>query len=211
MCFVATKGAGHTEPGTPYEAKWKDDKGNTCCRNVPRPKIISKYFLQSNKIDMFNQSRQSDLKLEKHWITNNGYFRCITTLFGICVTDAWKGYQYHLGVRHRHKGQELMDFAKLLTKDLLENKYDNHIPDKALVIHHGTAQSLAPAGPIMFPCSPHSQVSSLTQPTLDFLIESQRENVVEHLLVICNEEVLHFCGHGKNQRSGKRKKSGVSF
>jgi hypothetical protein len=54
MCFVATKGAGHREPGTPYEAKWKDDNGSTCCRDVPRPKIIMKYFLQSNKIGMFN-------------------------------------------------------------------------------------------------------------------------------------------------------------
>jgi len=31
------------------------------------------------------------------------YFRIITTIFGICITDAWKAYQFHLGNWHHHK------------------------------------------------------------------------------------------------------------
>ena len=65
-CFVFTKGAGHTQEGKPYVAKWRDDNNNTRTRNVPHPDVISKYFGCSNVVDLFNQSRQFDLKLEKH-------------------------------------------------------------------------------------------------------------------------------------------------
>ena len=44
LFFIATKGAGHTEPGEPYVAKWKDKNLNTLTREVARPEIVSKYF-----------------------------------------------------------------------------------------------------------------------------------------------------------------------
>ena len=55
LFFIATKGAGHTEPGEPYVAKWKDKNLNTLTREVPRPEIVSKYFQKSNVIDVNNQ------------------------------------------------------------------------------------------------------------------------------------------------------------
>ena len=85
LCFQHLPG--HTEEGKPYVAKWKDAHNNTRTRNVPHPDMISKYFGSSNVVDLFNQSRQFDLKLEKHWVTEDGYFRLITSLFGIVVTD----------------------------------------------------------------------------------------------------------------------------
>jgi len=54
-------------------------------------------------IDVLNQSRQSDLALEKHWVTKDGFFRIVTTLFGVTVVDAWKGYVWHCGPNHRHR------------------------------------------------------------------------------------------------------------
>ena len=35
-CFVFSKGSGHTEAGRCYEAKWKDNNGNTMTQDVPR-------------------------------------------------------------------------------------------------------------------------------------------------------------------------------
>ena len=58
-------------------------------RNVTQPDVISKYFARSNVVDLFNQSRQFDLELEKHWVTEDGFFRLVTTLFGIIVIDYW--------------------------------------------------------------------------------------------------------------------------
>ena len=46
ICFVASKGSGHTEPGVPYEAKWKDENGSHCVRLVARPQLVSLYFFE---------------------------------------------------------------------------------------------------------------------------------------------------------------------
>ena len=135
VSFVATKGCGDTEAGIPYEARWKDDNGNTMVRDVKRPEIVSKYFTKCNSIDVHNKNRQYDLKLEKHWKSNCGYFRCITTLFGMTITDCWNGYKHHLSGKHRHKAISIMKFASILCKDCLNNKFDKERPsDKVFSI-----------------------------------------------------------------------------
>ena len=90
LIFLCTRGAGSTEEGVPYEAKFPDKFGNVCVRQVARPQILSTYFKYSNAVDLHNQARQYDLALEKKWITQNGYFRLYTTLLGMTVTDTWK-------------------------------------------------------------------------------------------------------------------------
>ncbi len=82
LSFVATKSAGSTRPGTPYEMKFNDDFGNVVVREVDRPDMISEFFKHSNTIDKHNQSRQSELALEKRWLTHDPYFRLLTTLIG---------------------------------------------------------------------------------------------------------------------------------
>ena len=101
MYFLFTKGAGHTEPGSAYEAKWTDVNGNRCKRYVPRPQVCSLYFSNCNGIDVHNQMRQKILRLEKCWVSQDGYFRILTTIFGICVVDAWHGYQASTNLNHR--------------------------------------------------------------------------------------------------------------
>ena len=93
LCFLFSKGAGHTEEGDPYIAKWKDENGNTIRKFVKRPDVIARYFSQSNKVDMHNHARQGELQLEKAWITTNGFFRVATTLFSLTVTDCWRAYR----------------------------------------------------------------------------------------------------------------------
>jgi hypothetical protein len=85
---VATKGSGTTAKGTPYEMKYTDDWGNVHVRYVDRPDIISKFFEKSNMIDKHNQVRQSELGLEKCWLTQNPYFCLHTTILGFNVVDS---------------------------------------------------------------------------------------------------------------------------
>ena len=133
MVFIATKGAGHTEEGTAYVAKWKDENNNTRVRNVFRPEIVSKYFTKSNSIDVHNQSRQFDLKLEKCWLTHCGFFRIITSAFGICVTDCWNAYRYHIDHRNHHKNIGIVKFASILAKDCLNNTFTKQPPSNVAV------------------------------------------------------------------------------
>ena len=90
LCFVTTRGAGTTDPGTPYEARFPDKYGNMCTRHVLRPHVIATFFKHSNVVDVHNQGRQFDLALEKKWLTMNPYFRLYTTKVGMIVTNVWK-------------------------------------------------------------------------------------------------------------------------
>jgi hypothetical protein len=153
--FLWTKGAGHTEAGKPYEANWIDSNGNRSVRFVPRPAVISCYFERSNKIDVSNQMRQSELKLEKVWKTNCGYFRLLTTLIGCNVVDCWRSYRRHCSHQNRHKNVTLLDFISMLAFDMLHNDVKEPNRDLSLninVMNHTTtssAQNQLPIPPSM--------------------------------------------------------------
>ena len=125
--FIFTEGAGHTESGEPYIAKWTDKNGNRCERRIPRPQVCSTYFTKCNGIDVHNQMRQKELKLEKCWVTANGYFRICTSLFGMVIVDGWRGYQRSTRPSHRHYNLSLMKFADMSVLDMLTNELDDDV------------------------------------------------------------------------------------
>ena len=133
VLFLFNEGAGHTECKVEYayEAKWKDNNLNTHVRKIDRPHIAHLYFSQSNAIDVLNQARQFELRLEKHWITKDGFFRIMTTLFGVTVVDAWNGYKWHLHRNHRHCNIPLLEFVDMLTLDMLSNQFTKAVKDAA--------------------------------------------------------------------------------
>ena len=52
------------------------------------PCLIGRYLNACNAIDNSNRLRQSDLTLEKYWVTQSVYFRLATTLvLGVGITD----------------------------------------------------------------------------------------------------------------------------
>ena len=122
ICFVATHGAGSTsnDPKRPYKARFRDGHGNAAQRDVPRPALVSTYFENSNSVDCHNKLRQHDLALEKTWPTLDPYFRLLTTLLGMVVTDA------HLALRRHTADPTLLtltmrDFVNLLAQELVTN------------------------------------------------------------------------------------------
>ena len=56
--------------------------------NVLRPYLASTYFNNSNCIDTHNHTRQYELAVGKTWVTQDGYFNILSTIFGRSVTDA---------------------------------------------------------------------------------------------------------------------------
>ena len=121
LFFIWTRGAGHTEPGKPFVAKWTDTNQNRCERWIDRPSVISFYFEKSNGIDVSNQMRQKELRLEKCWVTNDGYFRILTSMIGMNVVDCWRAYRFHCRDNHRHKQIQLIPFVNMLAHDMLFN------------------------------------------------------------------------------------------
>ena len=85
--FIATEGSGSTEPGDPYLSHFPDIYCNISVRPVVLPHFLGRYFNACNAIDNHNMMWQSDLLLEKYWVTQSGYFRLATTVaLGMGIT-----------------------------------------------------------------------------------------------------------------------------
>ena len=78
--FIATEGAGSTEPGDPYLSRLPDIFSNVSVRPVVCPHFIGRHFNACNTIYNQNSMRQSGLALEKYWVIQSGYFRLATTV-----------------------------------------------------------------------------------------------------------------------------------
>ena len=165
--FIWTKGAGNTEPGKPYEANWIDSNGNRCVRFVNRPAVISFYFERSNKIDISNQMRQSELKLEKVWKTNCGYFHLLPTLIGCNVVDCWRSYRRHCTDQHRHKEIDLLEFTSMLAFDMLHNDLTD---EEDVCLNINIMNHITTPAPMLSP------TPRMNQPTLPTNIERTRPN-----------------------------------
>jgi hypothetical protein len=119
LCFVASENAGNTLAGEPYRARFKDNNSNLVSRPVDRPHLISTYFLRSNAVDKHNHVRQFELRLEKHWLTMNCWFRIFSTILGITVADSWKAYCYGM----KNKTTTICEFADMLAFELMHNSF----------------------------------------------------------------------------------------
>ena len=88
LYFVITKNAGSTRKGKLYEMKFADSHSNVHMRLVDWPSVISEFFEVSNIVDKHNQACQYKLALEKKWETRDPYFRLVTSVISVTVTDA---------------------------------------------------------------------------------------------------------------------------
>jgi len=124
LFFVMTKGAGSTESGAPYVAKFPDRYGNRCTRNVERPACLSRLFHDSPKVDNHNMERQGILSLEGAWQTQNCWFRLFCTIQGINTIDTKLAVQYTVHDNHEFKTMTVMEFTDRLAREMLENTLD---------------------------------------------------------------------------------------
>jgi hypothetical protein len=74
-------------------------------RSTPRPHLVEEFFDHMNTVDIHNHYRQGNLRLEHHWKTKKWQHRCIATLLGFCVVDAffanrWRRRQADMEVLH---------------------------------------------------------------------------------------------------------------
>ena len=58
--FIATEGAGSTEPGDPYLSRFPDIYSNVSVRPIVCPHLLGRYLNACNAIDNQNRMRQSD-------------------------------------------------------------------------------------------------------------------------------------------------------
>ena len=78
--FIATQGAGSTEPGVTYLSRYPDNYYNVSIHPVLLTHVIGRYFIACNTIENQNRMLQSGLALDIYQLTQTGYFRLATTV-----------------------------------------------------------------------------------------------------------------------------------
>ena len=113
VSFFATAGAGRTTLGIPHLLKYPDQFSNVSIRPVSHPLLVSKFFGSVNEVDSHNKSRQSDISLEKFWVTQCGWLRlCTTGDMGMTINNCWKLFCYGFNSNHHDKFIGIREFSE---------------------------------------------------------------------------------------------------
>ena len=67
--FIVIEKSGITQSGLTYLYKYPGQFSNVAISPVALPLVVHKFFGSVNDVDSHNKSRQSDLALEKYWVT----------------------------------------------------------------------------------------------------------------------------------------------
>ena len=72
---------------TMYKSNFTDEYGNTTFKEILRPSVAHFLYELLPLIDNHNKDQQSLLALEDCWPTKSAWFRLVTTLVGMTVTN----------------------------------------------------------------------------------------------------------------------------
>eukprot|EP00957_Ditylum_brightwellii_P014640 1103130-Ditylum_brightwellii.AAC.1 len=92
ICFIVAEGTCSIKPGKPHKARWSGRHGNVHSHSIDHPFLVSTYFEYCGIIDSHNEQRQFELAHQKHRITHDPYCCLSTSLFGVCVMNALRGF-----------------------------------------------------------------------------------------------------------------------
>ena len=86
--FIATEEAGSTKYIIKYSSNYPDRFSNFSICPLSCTLGVSKLFGSFNLVESHNKSKQSDLVLEKYWVTQCGWLRlCTTFAMGITIKN----------------------------------------------------------------------------------------------------------------------------
>ena len=93
--FIVTQDSGSTNSGLPYLYKYPEQFYHVSIFPVAHTLVVYKFFGSVNEVDSQNKSMQSDLAMEKFWVTHYGWlWLCTTVSMVITITNFWKTSRY---------------------------------------------------------------------------------------------------------------------
>ena len=179
-----------------------------------------------NEVDSHNKSRQSDLALEKWWVTQCGWLQlCTTVAMGMTITNCWKLFSYGVKREHYDKLIGIIEVLKRLAQDCFNNNFssDSGTPAKNIPLLDEvddedtvyTCRSLQFSTSIS-PSAAVSTISDLTQSSASHFSEKEEAKLggIYNRLTgvygsrkfstrkICLQRSLWFCNgcHGFNNK-----------
>ena len=86
--------------------------------------MLGRYFNACNEIDNHNRTRQSDISLEKYWVTHSGYFRLATTVaLGMGITDGKILYYHGVAQGNEDKKISTLEYNNRIVYECLNNPF----------------------------------------------------------------------------------------
>ena len=95
-------------------------------KEVKRTRMIADFFQYFSIIDVHDHYRQGSLELERHWITHCWWHRMFSTIFGICIVDAYLCFKFEV-IQRQELPSRLMTFQHFLAgifNDLIEEGHN---------------------------------------------------------------------------------------
>ena len=95
LYFIVTEYTWSTKAGIHYLYNYPEKFSNVSIIPVSFPPFMYKFFGYVNDVNFHIKSSQSDLALEKFWVTHCGWLRSFTEVdMGITITNGWKLFGY---------------------------------------------------------------------------------------------------------------------
>ena len=91
---------------------------------VKRPKMVEEFFSCFSNVDIHDHYRQGSFEMERNWVTKKWYHRIFTTIFGICVVDAFFAYKYERQMS-AEVAEDFTHFLGRLARQLIFNIFLN--------------------------------------------------------------------------------------
>ena len=127
LAFIATEGAGCTEPGDPYLSCFPDIYSNVYVCPVFIPRFIGRYFNACNSIENQNRMWQSDIALEKYWLTQIIYFRLSNTVaLGVGITDGEILFFHGISEDSMEKKKSTIEYSNSTVYDCFNNPFTDN-------------------------------------------------------------------------------------
>ena len=150
--------------------------------------LASRYFLGFNKADKHNQLRQSELALEKKWLTTDGWFRLFTTLIGINTVDTMLVLRAESHSRHEYKTMSTRRFTEILAEDLIMNTFDGALSRPKPRSSSRLVLEAPPVG------SMHILKQFGLRSEFGLSKEGEADRLHRKRCSVCSKKCAHYCG-----------------
>jgi hypothetical protein len=190
---LACEGAAPTSDGVAYTTKWPDENGNVLTREVSRPALVSRYFMNFNKVDIHDQLRQHELGLESKWVRHGekaGKFRIMSTIMGVTAIDTMLAIKSHSHETHSIRTKSTKEFIELLAEEMIDNELDGcvsrplskkrvrHVTEAVEMPEEGATHQLQHIGRL-----------SEARP----LKAGEKNQLIQLRCTVCNKKTSTFC------------------
>ena len=118
--------------GTNAKRKRQTDEGQTFYKEVKRPRVMQDYYEACGQIDLHNNFRQGQLRLEKFWRTTKWNSRVMTSILSSSMVDAFRAWEHHFPPSEADRlegdtGSRLKTFVARVIDEMLPTDNDDDV------------------------------------------------------------------------------------